>query len=393
MQAASMRSLPQQIYLISSPNNRQVSMFAQTLADLGLPAPHELHYHDILSGQVQLQNLIKPNSLVRLESPGRDLALERELIVLGAELADPDGEYQRLSAEQLAQIPIETGLFLGSRQWYLGWRHLLGLIEQQLAQAAPHQLMNHPAEIALMFDKVACHTALQAAGVRVPPSLGVIQSYSHLIDSMQQRACARVFLKPAHGSSAAGVVAFQLGGDKQLATTTLQRDHEGKWFTSTKLQRYTNPEEIRDLVDMLGQQRLHSEQWIPKAQLGGKVFDLRILVVQGQAQHVAVRMSHSPITNLRLGNQHGSWEAVRARISDEAWQELCQTCQSLSSVLPRSLYAGVDMLIGRNFRSHAILELNAFGDLLPHTRWQGRSSYQSELLALYPQLIRDEAHA
>lgn len=393
MHTASTQPIPQQIYVISSPNNRQVSMFAQALADLGLPAPHELYYHDILSNAIQLHNLIQPNSLVRLESPGRDLALERDLMLLGAVLEDDEGEYQRLSAQELADIPIETGLFIGSRQWYLGWRHLLGLIEQQLAQAAPHQLMNHPAEIALMFDKVACHARLHAAGVRVPPSLGEIRSHSHLLDRMQERAWSRVFLKPAHGSSAAGVVAFQIGGDKQLATTSLRRNAQGQWFTSTKLQRYTDPGLIRELVDMLGQQRLHSEQWIPKAQIDDLVFDLRILVVRGQAQHVAVRQSRSPISNLRLGNQHGSWDAVRERMSDAAWEAVCQTCQQLALILPRSLYAGVDMLIGRNFRSHAILELNAFGDLLPHTRWHGLSSYQSELLALYPHLLMDETHA
>jgi hypothetical protein len=49
---------------------------------------------------------------------------------------------------------------------------------------------------------------------------------------------------------------------------------------------------------------------------------------------------------------------------------------------PGSLYAGIDLLIANGFRKHAILEVNAFGDLLPNVLWNGRDTYTAEIEAV-----------
>ncbi len=50
--------------------------------------------------------------------------------------------------------------------------------------------------------------------------------------------------------------------------------------------------------------------------------------------------------------------------------------------MPESLYAGVDVVISPGFRRHAVLEINAFGDLLPGVLFEGLDTYTAELAAL-----------
>ena len=69
------------------------------------------------------------------------------------------------------------------RQWYLGLRAALRLIDGQLAACPPHQLMAKPGDILVMFDKRACHARLAAAGVAVPRCLGPVGSYDELLQT------------------------------------------------------------------------------------------------------------------------------------------------------------------------------------------------------------------
>jgi hypothetical protein len=48
---------------------------------------------------------------------------------------------------------------------------------------------------------------------------------------------------------------------------------------------------------------------------------------------------------------------------------------------PGSLYAGVDIAISPNFAEHHVLEVNAFGDLLPGLLHQGLDTYEAEVAA------------
>jgi hypothetical protein len=54
---------------------------------------------------------------------------------------------------------------------------------------------------------------------------------------------------------------------------------------------------------------------------------------------------------------------------------------------PRSLHGGVDLLIGTDLRAHAVLEVNAFGDLLPGVTCDGLDTYEAEIEDV---LARDE---
>jgi hypothetical protein len=52
---------------------------------------------------------------------------------------------------------------------------------------------------------------------------------------------------------------------------------------------------------------------------------------------------------------------------------------------PGSLYAGIDLLVTADFRRHAVLEVNAFGDLLPGVLCGGEDTYALEIAAMLDQ--------
>ncbi|MEO1269270.1 MAG: hypothetical protein AAFX99_14295, partial [Myxococcota bacterium] len=122
--------------------------------------------------------------------------------------------------------------------------------------------------------------------------------------------------------------------------------------------------------------------WLPKASQDGRPFDLRVVTIQNQACHVVVRTGTSPMTNLHLGNARGDRDALEAHLGHEAWQRLMATCVQAKGLFPHSLYAGVDLLVTRGAPRGHILEINAFGDLLPRVIWHGMDTYEAEIRAV-----------
>jgi hypothetical protein len=220
------------------------------------------------------------------------------------------------------------------------------------------------------------------AGVRVPRSLGPVDSYDELLAAMEATGCRRVFVKPAHGSSASGVIAYQTSRGRHLAITTVELVRERgelRLYNSRRLREYRDQAEIATLIDAICRQRAHVEQWVPKASVAGRVFDLRVVVIGGLARQVVVRMSRGPMTNLHLLNERGAWAEVLERMGEAAWAEARHTCEQAMGCFPNSLYAGIDLLIGADYRRHAVLEVNAFGDLLPGVLYDGMDTYTAEI--------------
>jgi hypothetical protein len=59
------------------------------------------------------------------------------------------------------------------------------------------------------------------------------------------------------------------------------------------------------------------------------------------------------------------------------------TCERvMRECFPGSLHGGVDLLISSDFRRHAVLEVNAFGDLLPGVTCDGVDTYAAEIAAV-----------
>jgi hypothetical protein len=372
--------------VIGNPGSRRVDLFQAALADLSLAPAQVVAYADLLAGRVHLASVVSPGAVVRIESPGKDFAVERALLMLGAD--EPEAEhpgYERIERAAVERLVFDKGRILPLRQWYLGLRAALALITRQLAASPPHRLMAEPHDILTMFDKRACHARLAAAGVAAPRSLGPVDSYDALLAAMERAQCWRVFVKPAHGSSASGVIAYQASRGRHLATTTIElarQSGELRLYNSRRLREYRDPAEIAALVDAVCRQRAHVERWVPKASIAERVFDLRVVMIAGQARHVVVRMSRGPMTNLHLLNERGVWPEVLARMGEAAWADARRTCELVMECFPASLYAGIDLLISTDFRRHAVLEVNAFGDLLPNILWDGLDTYTAEILAI-----------
>jgi hypothetical protein len=333
--------------------------------------------------------------VLRIESPGKDSEVERALLLAGAEVPD-DPTFAHISHIEVAQLNIEKGRLLYPRQWYLGYCRVLAEIERQRLSCPPHTLMNHPADIAAMFDKRLCHRRMREAQIAVPRSLGPVSSYEELITAMRRERCPRVFIKLAHGSSAAGVVALQVSERQQLATSTVEMVEsagELQLYNSRRLRTYRDIHEIARLIDALCCHCVHVEQWLPKAGIDDRTCDLRVVVIAGRIRHVVVRLSRGPMTNLHLLNTRGSVEAVLERMGLEAWDAASQTCLGAMACFPQSLYAGIDLLISPGFQRHAVLEINAFGDLLPGILHDEEDTYSAEIAACQPLLVPTQPYS
>jgi hypothetical protein len=252
--------------------------------------------------------------------------------------------------------------------------------------AAPEVLvLSQPKDIAVMFDKGTCHVQCMQAGVSVPTGIGPVGSYDELTARMSQAGMRRVFVKLSNGSSASGVVAFAMIAGRPLAITSAEVVQGGgrtRLYNSLKIRSYREPAMVVRLIDALCRERVHVEEWLPKASLGHGSFDLRIVTIDGEPRHTVLREGRSPMTNLHLGSQRGDAIACRERLGPERWHEIQVTCRRTAALFPRTLHTGLDICITPDWGRHAVLEINAFGDLLPGVLCNGSDTYTAEVAAV-----------
>lgn len=358
---------------ICNPENRRAAFFREAAAASGFSPPVEIAWHELLAGRVRLAEVVSPRSLVRIESPGENGAIEEALISRG------------MNAHVLRPPPPpEHGEIGDPSSWFRGFSSLLGQIEAELSPLGV-AWMNHPAEIPVMFDKTRCQQVLRAAGLPTPDSLGHIADYEHLRRRMRELETRRVFVKLRYGSSASGVVALETLKERVKATTSvelvIERSGGIRLFNSLRIRRYTSEQEVALLIDELCRREVHVETWIPKAGWRGATFDLRVMAIAGEVQHVVMRTSRGPITNLHLGNRRGDMEAFLEELPAPSREMAWESCRRAAAAFSRSLYLGIDLLFQPNFERHALLEVNAFGDLLPGVTFRGRDTFRSELEA------------
>jgi hypothetical protein len=364
--------------VIGVAGDRRLSLFAEALARRGWPAARLLPYRALLPGSGEWRHLLESVDAVRIESPGGDFALDSELIALGA---GPDGDRRFLPVDEARALEPDLGRIRHLRQWYLGFRSVLARLEAELTRWPRLIRMSSPAEIAILCDKAACQQRLLGHGVPIAPPLGVVRSHVELRERLARHGTTRAFVKPRHGSSASGVLAYRGTEEREQVTTSVElvRGVDGiAMYNSLRVRTYSRPADVRDLVDVLGADGLWVEQWIPKASVAGCTFDVRVLVIAGRACHTMLRLSRSPLTNLHLGNRRGDPALLEA----SAIVRLRDAAEAAARAFPLSLHVGVDLLIAPGHRRVAVLEVNAFGDLLPGWLHDGRETYDLELDAI-----------
>jgi hypothetical protein len=369
--------------VFGNPGDVRLDLFQGALRDRGLPPARVIAYRDLLAGRADLAadlaNRIAPGSLVRIDSPGRDAEVERALLAQGADLAAAEGS-PVVGRTALDRLAPDKGRILHPRQWYLGFRSVLEKIERSLAGHAT--FTSQPADIAVMFDKHLCHQRLQAAGIRVPAALPAVRGSEELRVLMREAGLPRVFVKLRHGASASGVVALETGPGREQAWTTVEMAPDGTLYNSRRLRRYEGTAAVSALIDALAPHGVHTEAWIPKAGVDGGSCDLRVVTVLGRPALAVLRVSRGPLTNLHLLNRRADPALLRARMPPAAWEALLDSCRRVAAQFPRTLHTGIDVAVRVGFRDHAVLEVNAFGDLLHGVTRDGRDTYATELAAL-----------
>ncbi|MGI8334266.1 STM4014 family protein [Actinomadura scrupuli] len=324
--------------VVGTPGDRRTALFAAACAAQGLREPRLVPWREVLSGG---EFGFEPGTLLRVDSPGEDAGTD-------ALLRGPGH-------------PARVGGGDGAR-WYATFTAALRRIEDVSSRVVP---LSDPGEIAVMFDKRLCHARLEGAGVPVPPALPPVRGYRELRERMAEAGWSRVFVKPAHGSSASGVVAFQVHGARIKALTSAVPGPDGGLRNSLRVRSYESEPEVRALIDLLAPEGLHVERWLPKASLAGRALDLRVVVVSGTPTHAVVRTSRGPMTNLHLGGARGDLGAVRGALGETGWRRALDLCARAAACFPGSLMVGVDLLVASGWRRYAVGEVNAFGDLLP----------------------------
>jgi glutathione synthase/RimK-type ligase-like ATP-grasp enzyme len=335
--------------VVGNPQNRRVASFAAAVRRAGLPEPVVTPWQEIARG-----GAVPPGAdAVRIDSPGEDPLVDRLL--------------------RGAQAPALHGQIIGLRAFHDG---LIAAVSHLENGGAP--LLNPAQDVATLGDKRACHAVLAAAGVAVPRRVPAVGGYADL----RSAGSRRVFVKPAHGSSASGVVAMAFGpGGRVVGYSSVEREGD-LLFNSLRVRRYDREADLAAIVDTLAPDGLHVEEWLPKATFGGCVIDLRVVVVAGRPSHVVVRAGRSPMTNLHLGNARGDVAGLRAAVGEQRWAAALDTCVAAASRFSGSLHVGVDLLLTRGYRGHAVAEVNSFGDLLPGLIVDGRDTYAEEVDAL-----------
>lgn len=376
-----------QFVIIGNPENRRVISFCETVKSLGYPDPIKISYAGWLDGASHV--ILPPGSIVKIDSPGENESVRQMLIARGMMIArgiawNTHKQYPDINVTQIPAVQEDFGAIRQMPAWYAGYCNWLDEISEVIKNQPAIHVMNKPEDIKIQFDKPRCQAFLKRHQIPVPFILPAITGFEDLIDKMQQQRLLKVFIKPAHASSASGVIAFRKMDDKMQAITSAEIVEGPKGielYNSLTIRTYTKPAEIAALIERIMQENVLVEEWLPKATLLDHFFDIRVLVIAGKARHTVVRTSKHPITNLHLGNKRGDMQEFIARIGEDKLREVKTMAERAAACFPASLYMGVDILITADLRKFVVLEINAFGDLLPHLIDEGETCYQAQIMA------------
>jgi hypothetical protein len=357
--------------VIGNPENRRVTMFQAALAAQGLPEARVLAWRELAEpgAPARLLGELPDDTILRIDSMGEDDEVERALLRRGEAAARAEG-VPAISARLLAKIPREVGRILHPRQAHLGFLAVLAEIEAALRPA--WRVLQPPAAIAELFDKRVTSRRWRGLGIPVPDALDDVREPDELRARMREAGWRSVFVKVASGSSASCLAVFVLRDAGEHAITTVEDTGRARYNTR-KLQRVSGARLERLLAFLLGE-GAQVERAIPKAQVAGRYFDLRVLTIDGEPAFTVMRVSPHPITNLHLGGQRGDVEALRASVPAEAWEAAMASCRAVQRA-SGAFHVGIDLMFEPGLRAHRVIEGNAFGDLLPNLVLDGLDVY------------------
>lgn len=236
--------------------------------------------------------------------------------------------------------------------------------------------LNTPHALLRALDKKETKQVLMDRGLKVTPMLPSPRSFDELRELLT--GCGRgCFLKPRYGSGAGGVMAirYQPNRNKWVVYTTLQQV-DGVIHNTKRIHRLTTEKEMIPLAEAVMQTEAILEEWIPKEQLQGENYDLRVVCRESEIDYIVVRCSKGSITNLHLNNKAHWWNELS--LPEVVRQQIYFQCQEAVQSLDLQ-YAGVDVLIERGTDIPYIIEVNGQGDHVYQDMFAHNSIYIQQI--------------
>ncbi len=308
------------------------------------------------------------HAIFRIDALGESAAVEQALLRLGRARAIAEGAWVADDAA-IDALPGRFGAILAPRQAHLGFGVALDWLDAALQDRPGWLQLNPTATIRACFDKRVCLPLLERHGVPIPPAF-------EPGDGDLPTPGDGLVIKLSSGSSASCLGTWRAGPLGPELFTSMERAPTGL-YNSLRPRVYRG-RAAAELIALLLREGARVEHFIPKAEMDGQNFDLRVLVVAGEPAFTVVRRSPHPITNLHLGGTRGDVERLADIVPAAVLDRIPAAMRACARALP-ALHLGVDVLVERDPAPGSpglrVLEVNAFGDLLPNlTRvHQGRA--------------------
>ena len=349
-------------WILGDSSSQRFSDYCAAALNCGTDRPNCINWLEVINHGVTALDRIAQGARLRIDSFGQ----RRDVL---AALIRHGGGYQ---------IPFEGEILSIDRQ-YLGICQVMQDLSQWSTQRHDLHFDQDPLEIVAMFDKWATHQRLiphRPTSALLPTDL---KTFGDTLKAFLAEAGGRVFVKPRYASSASGVCCYRVGQGRQQLIAPIEILRDGgrvRLFNSLRVRSFTHPRDIQDIFRILAPQEMIAESVISKARVNGDRFDLRVVVIGNVAEHIVVRQSPSPITNLHLGNRRGMIQEVNDAVGATRVEACRQLALQAASRFPRSLYCGVDILLPRS-GDPLVCEVNAFGDFLPNLFANGKTVYDA----------------
>ncbi len=357
---------PEDILILGNAENRRTRHLRDAFTQVHGITPGVLAWGDFLDHPSSLGSALAGKAKLRIDSPGENYEVWRRLVQLGL----PEGTLGPATGPDYGRVHYRDA-------WFRGFCRALEAIEEQVP--ATQHVGNTPQAIRRSYDKCATHNVLMREAIPRPTVLDV-GSRAELQTAMHEHGLRQVFLKPRYSSSASGIVALRVHPDGRGVATTSLEARNGHWYNALRIRRTTDPREIEALLDHTFSEATIVERWIPKFGIAGHSIDLRIVTCDDHAHQCVARGSRTPMTNLHLGNARIPLEQVQAVIGRPAFERACEIAVAATRATGCQ-QAGVDILLDPRGQAW-VLEVNAFGDLLPGIEHHGKTTYETQAQAL-----------
>lgn len=366
---------PLPLLVIGQPQSLRVRSFLEAARARGHPEPCVLSHCELLFHPERLLELDTSPRLVRIESWGEDAMVQRALLDLGYEEHRRHGGRWSIAPDELKAKGIEYGEVLCPKQAARGHERYLRALQAVFAERPGWHLLQPPTSIRRLFNKSDAWKHHRRAQLPVPDALPIPGSVDQLLSELQERGWREAYVKVVSGSSASGLGLFESSSGSLL--TSLGKAN-GRWYNHLRPRRYTDKSTVREILSILVGESCHVERGLTKARVAGRYVDYRVLMIDGRPAFIVERRSRHPMTNLHLGGSRGNVTEVRWKMGERAWGAMLRTAEQASR-LHGCFHLGLDIAVLSDFKRHAILEANAFGDLLPGLTLNGLSVYDVQL--------------